>query len=149
MDDIVATIRAFNRFYMPSMNLLGDHYLGSEYSVTQARIFFEIYENEGCTAAHIAQTMNIDKSYLSRIIRSHEKNGYLRREKSPDDGRALRLYLTDEGKRRAEEFIQKSNDEIGSITRDFSPDEKRQLASAFSTITTILGKGSEQHGVAT
>lgn len=64
---------------MPSMNLLGDHYLGSEYSVTEARVFFEIYENEGCNAAHIAQLMNIDKSYLSRIIKKHEKSGYIHR----------------------------------------------------------------------
>ena len=54
MNETIAKIRSFNRFYMPSMNLLGDHYLGSEYSVTEARVFFEIYENEGCNAAHIA-----------------------------------------------------------------------------------------------
>lgn len=79
MNKTIAKIRAFNRFYMPSMNLLGDHYLGSEYSVTEARVFFEIYENEGCNAAHIAQLMNIDKSYLSRIIKKHEKSGYIHR----------------------------------------------------------------------
>lgn len=70
-------IRAFNRYYMPSMNLLGDHYLGSEYSITEARVFFEIHENQGCNAAHIAQLMNIDKSYLSRIIKKQEKKGTL------------------------------------------------------------------------
>ena len=80
MDNVVEKIRAFNRFYMPSMNLLGNRYLGSEYSVTEARIFFEIYENEGCNAAHIAEQMNIDKSYLSRMIKGHEKNGYIRRD---------------------------------------------------------------------
>ena len=42
MKETIAKIRAFNRFYMPSMNLLGEHYLGSEYSVTEARVFFEI-----------------------------------------------------------------------------------------------------------
>lgn len=68
--ETIYAIRAFNRMYMPSMNLLGNHYLGSEYSVTEARIFFEIYENEGCTATHIAQEMNIDKSYLSRILKN-------------------------------------------------------------------------------
>ena len=68
----VEKVRAFNRFYMPSMNLLGNHYLGSEYSITEARVFFEIYENEGCNAAHIAQIMNIDKSYLSRIIKAED-----------------------------------------------------------------------------
>ena len=40
----VEKVRAFNRFYMPSMNLLGNHYLGSEYSITEARVFFEIMQ---------------------------------------------------------------------------------------------------------
>ena len=71
--EIVSKVREFNRFYMPKMNLLGNHYLGSEYSVTEARVFFEIYENEGCHAAHIAKVMNIDKSYLSKIIVKYEK----------------------------------------------------------------------------
>lgn len=139
--ETVQKVRAFNRFYMPTMNLLGNHYLGSEYSVTEARIFFEIYENEGCNAAHIAQIMNIDKSYLSRIIIAHEKNGYLRRTPSSDDGRSYAIFLTDKGKKRAEELIHKSDDDIGTILQNLSEDEKTRLADAFDTIIQLLGNG--------
>ena len=66
--------------------------------MTQARIFFEIYENERCTAAHIAQIMNIDEGYLSRIIIRHEKDGYINRLPSKTDGRSYLLYLTEKGK---------------------------------------------------
>lgn len=145
MTDIIAKIRAFNRFYMPSMNLLGDHYLGSEYSVTEARVFFEIYENEGCNAAHIAQLMNIDKSYLSRIIKGHEKNGYIRRERSEGDGRSFRLYLTDAGKVRAEDLIRKSNEEIGQVINGLSSKEEQQLTEALEIVTSILSKGVKNH----
>lgn len=138
MHKIVNKIREFNRFYMSQMNLLGDHYLGSEYSVTQARIFFEIYENEGCTATHIARTMNIDKSYLSRIIKNHKKNGYIIRNSSANDGRAFCLFLTDKGKELAENFIKKSNEEIKKLTQDLSENEKNQLEKAFDTIIKIL-----------
>lgn len=141
MDETIAKIRAFNRFYMPSMNLLGDHYLGSEYSVTQARIFFEIYEQEGCNAAHIAQLMNIDKSYLSRIIKGHEAHGYIRRERSQEDGRSYRLYLTEKGKAQAEAFIQKSNQEIGAVIQGLTPAEERTLVRALETVTHLLSKG--------
>lgn len=141
-DTLVNKIRAFNRFYMPAMNLLNNHYLGSEYSVTQARIFFEIYEHEGCTAAHIAQTMNIDKGYLSRILISHERNGYIKRIPSGEDGRSLQLYLTEAGTQRAEEFIRKSNAEIGTIIHSLSSEEMNTLADALDTITTLLQKGA-------
>lgn len=141
-DTLVNKIRAFNRFYMPAMNLLNNHYLGSEYSVTQARIFFEIYEHEGCTAAHIAQTMNIDKGYLSRILISHERNGYIKRIPSGEDGRSLQLYLTEAGTQRAEEFIRKSNAEIRTIIHSLSSEEMNALADALDTITTLLQKGA-------
>lgn len=71
--EIVYKIREFNRNYMPVFDLLGNKYLGSEYSATEARVLFEIFENDGCNAAYIAEKMNIDKSYLSRIIKNHEK----------------------------------------------------------------------------
>lgn len=90
-------IREFNRFYMPRLGLLGNHYLGSNYSPTEERVLFEVYENDGCNAAHIAKTMNIDKSYLSRIIRSYEKDGYLVRTVSQKDSRSFHIHLTETG----------------------------------------------------
>lgn len=141
MNETIGKIRKFNRFYMPSMNLLGDHYLGSEYSVTEARVFFEIYENEGCNAAHIAQLMNIDKSYLSRIIKKHEKSGYIRRERSAGDSRSYHLILTDAGKLRAENFIRKSNEEIREMISGLSLEEQHLLTEALETVTRLLSKG--------
>lgn len=138
--ETVNIIRAFNRMYMPSMHLLGNHYLGSEFSVSEARPFFEIYQNEGCNAAFIAETMDLDKSYLSRILKHYEKEGYLRREKSLDDGRSYNLFLTDTGKLRAEEFIKKSDEDIGEVVSHLTEDECRQLTDAMQLIQRLLIK---------
>ena len=140
----VHRIREFNRLYMSSMNLLGNHYLGSEYPVTEARVFFEIYENKGCNAAHIAKVMNIDKSSLSRIIKSHEKNGYILRTASESDGRSYCLYLTESGIRRAEDFIRKSDEEIGEIIEQLTNEECVSLVQALSTATDLLNKSRKQ-----
>lgn len=125
---------------MPAMDLLGNHYLGSEYSVPEARIFFEIYTNNGCNAAYIAKTMNIDKSYLSRIIKNHEKDGYLYRKSSEKDSRVYELYLTEKGKSKANELIQRSDRQIGEIIQQLSPEDCSLLRDAFDTIITILNK---------
>lgn len=148
--NIVAKIRAFNRFYMPKMNLLGNHYLGSEYSAAEARVFFEIYEHEGCHAAHIAKAMNIDKSYLSKILASHEKNGFLQRLPSETDRRSYKLYLTEKGKKRTEEFIRKSEEDISGLLRALSEEEKLRMEQALDTITELLEKGggtNENHTI--
>lgn len=140
MNEAITKIRSFNRFYMSSMNLLGDHYLGSRYSATEARVFYEIYENEGCNATHIAKLMNIDKSYLSRIIRKHEKNGYIYRKRSSEDSRSYHLFLTDAGKNCTEDFISKSNEEVGAIINGLSSDEVKQLTDALETVTILLSE---------
>lgn len=140
MSDIVHRIRSFNRFYLPAMNLLGVHYLGSEYSATEARVMFEIYEDEGCNAAHIAEKMKIDKSYLSRIINGYVKKGYIERKASEQDRRCQRLYLTEQGKERTRDFIQKSDADIERIVGQLSPEEEEELKKAFDVITEILSR---------
>lgn len=142
----IEKIRAFNRFYMPIMNLLGNNYLGSKYSVTEARIFFEIYENEGCNAAHLSQIMNIDKSYLSRIIKAHEKHGYISREQSSIDKRSYSLFLTTKGKQKAKKLIEDSNKDIANILYELSDEDEECLINAIDTIMRILRqKGDTCH----
>ena len=134
----ISRLREFNRFYLPVFGLLGNSYLGSEYSATEARVLYEIYAADGCTAAAIARNMNIDKSYLSRIIKGHEKKGYLYRTVSANDGRAYHLHMTEEGLQRTEYFIQRSNAEISEKIKDLDMDSCQRLTAALDTITEIL-----------
>lgn len=131
-------IREFNRFYLPEFDLLGNNYLDSEYSAAEARVLYEIYTNCNCTAAQIVKAMHIDKSYLSRVIRSHEKKGYLYRTVSKDDGRAFELHLTEKGIEKVKNFINKSNEQVGSKLERLSDDECNELISAFDTIIRLL-----------
>lgn len=133
-------IREFNRFYMPALDLLGNHYLGSEYSAAEARVLFEVYENDGCNAAHIAKTMNIDKGYLSRIIKSHEKKGYLARTVSEKDSRSFDIHLTESGLKKTKNFILKSNQQIGDIIKPLDSAECKILVDALNTVTKLLEK---------
>lgn len=134
----VSRIREFNRFYLPALNLLGNRYLDSEYSAAEARVLYEIYVNDGCNAAHIARTMNLDKSYLSRVIKRHEKDGYLRRTPSPEDSRSFELHLTDAGREIAEDFIQRSNLQIGALLTSLDEEQCARLVDALNTVTDIL-----------
>ena len=137
-EKVVYQIRAFNRFYMPKLRLLDNHYLGSEYTPTEARVLYEIYEEDGCNAAHIAKTMNIDKSYLSRIIRIHEKKGYLVRCVSETDSRTYHIHLTEQGIERTKDFISESNQQIKNIISHLNNDECKKLENALNTVTEIL-----------
>lgn len=137
-ENAVQRIMEFNRFYMPLLRLLDNHYLGSEYTPTEARVLFEIYQNDGCNAAFIAKVMNIDKSYLSRIIRTYEKKGYLVRNVSETDSRAYHLNLTETGLFMIEDFIQKSIQQVGEIIEPLNQKECVKLINALNTATAIL-----------
>ncbi len=52
--------------------------------------------------------------------------------------------MTDAGKLRARDFIEKSNQEIGDIIATLSYSEQKQLAQAMTLITKLLGKNSVQ-----
>lgn len=134
----VYKIREFNRLYMPIFNLLGNSYLGSEYSPTEARVLFEIYENNGCNAAYIAQKMNIDKSYLSRIIKNHIKHDYITRSTSQTDSRAYNLYLTEKGIKKTEDFISKANSQIMNVIGSLDDEACKKLTDALDTIVYTL-----------
>lgn len=137
-ESTVLQIRAFNRFYLPAMNLLDNHYVDSEYCATEARIFFEVYERDGCNAADIAKKLNIDKSYLSRILTSHEKCGYITRTRSKSDARSYDLHLTESGLALTEDLIRRSNEDIGRIIASLNDEQCLKLNEALNTVTEIL-----------
>lgn len=137
-ESTVLRIRAFNRFYLPAMDLLGNHYVDSDYCATEARILFEVYDKDGCNAADIAKKLNIDKSYLSRILSRHEKSGYIIRSRSETDARAFDLHLTKSGMALTEDLIRRSNEEIGRIIASLDDKQCVKLEEALNTVTAIL-----------
>lgn len=104
-------------------------------------MLLEIYERDGCNAAHIARRMNLDKSYLSRIIRNREKNGYVSRTVSATDLRCFGLA----GKARTETVICLSNEEIGNMIEGLSEAQHKQLIQAKDTITVLLGNAAKKN----
>ncbi len=140
--EIIDKIREFNRFYMPALRLLGNHYLGGEYSATEVRIFYELYHNVGCNAAFLVQQLNIDKSYLSKILAGYEKKGYIERVQSKEDRRSYNLYLTEAGKAREQEFDKKASAEVGVVIERLSAKEKATIYKDLVEVMALLRKGN-------
>jgi DNA-binding MarR family transcriptional regulator len=94
----IAKIRGFNRFYTTMIGVLDQDYLQTDYTVTEARILFELNANEqGVTAQYLAGLLRIDKGYLSRLIQTLFKAGLLVKEQEKEDKRAFRLRLSKKG----------------------------------------------------
>src|SRR5581483_6055654 len=83
----IAAVRRFNRFYTQQLGVLQDGWLESPFSLTEARVLYEIRQRKGATATDIGRDLGLDAGYLSRILRRFHKSGLIAKKASPDDGR--------------------------------------------------------------
>ncbi len=137
-------IRKFNRFYLPYFHLLTQKYLNTEYSMAEARVLYEIYENEEISARDIVSNLCVDKGYLSRILKKFESKSLIKRELSSDDSRRTLISLTRNGNMIAESLITESNHQIEKNIMGISEDDLDQLSDHLAQIIKILGGKDEK-----
>ena len=132
-------IRKFNRFYLPYFHLLTQKYLNSEYSVAEARILYEILDQEKISARDIVNTLCIDKSYVSRMLKKFEMRGIVERKESEKDSRRAMIFLTENGKNIAEKLIAESNMQVEKELTGISDYDLDKLSYHLAEIIRILG----------
>lgn len=145
----ILKIREFNRFYLSTMDFYENKYLNSDYSMTESRVLYEIYENGKCNADDVVKKLHLDKGYLSRIIKRFENKLILQREKSQTDARFYHIQLTKKGKKVTEALIDEANQGIGNIIQSLSDEECSQLEKSMELIKKILtgGLNHENHNI--
>src|SRR2546426_8777031 len=94
----VAAVRRFNRFYTRHIGLLQETLLRSPFSLTEARVLYELGNRAPTHATALGQELGLDAGYLSRILRGFERRGLLARTPSPTDRRQSVLALTAPGR---------------------------------------------------
>ena len=72
-EDLIKKIRQFNRYYTVWLDVMNKGYLGTNFSWPESRVLFEIYANQGINATELCEQLNMDKSYVSRILAKLEK----------------------------------------------------------------------------
>jgi Transcriptional regulators len=99
LGDRVAAVRRFNRFYTKQIGVLREGLLGSDFSLAEARVLYELAHGAGSsTATDIGKTLGLDPGYLSRMLRSFDERRLVQRRPSSDDARRSNLTLTPKGR---------------------------------------------------
>lgn len=144
LEHIIKQLTEFNRFYTTMQGLFAPKFLGTEYSVAEIRILYEVFANPGCTAKSLTQLLNLDKGYISHRIKNFEKVGYLKRTASEGDRRYQSLYLTDAGNELILKLTQDNDNRLAAMLGDLTAEECSQLSEAMNTMTRILNKEREK-----
>jgi DNA-binding MarR family transcriptional regulator/N-acetylglutamate synthase-like GNAT family acetyltransferase len=132
----VATVRAFNRFYTNVIGLLHGKYLDMPYSLTEARLLFEMARRDVTAVADLRRTLDIDAGYLSRVLTRFEADGLVTRKRSADDARRQDVALTSAGRAAAAELDSRSNSEVSDLLAGV---DRPRLLAAMGEITDLLG----------
>lgn len=142
----VGAVRRFNRFYTRKIGVLQEGLLGSELSLTEGRVLFELAQREPATASALAQELELDAGYLSRILGGFDRRGLIERRASERDGRQIILCLTDRGRDSFAAINARSHDEIAAILGELKPSDQVLLVAALETVERLLGGQYEGSG---
>jgi DNA-binding MarR family transcriptional regulator/GNAT superfamily N-acetyltransferase len=134
----VATVRSFNRFYTSVIGLLSEGLLETPYTLTEARVIFELAQSDATDVAMLRQTLRLDAGYLSRVLGRLETRGLLTREQSETDARRQRVRLTAGGRRAFGTLDSRSATEVAGLLDRLTDEEQRDLVSAMTTIQRLL-----------
>lgn len=133
----VKAIRRFNRFYTSRIGVL-DPYLGSDMSLTDVRVLYELAHRETPVASEIGRDLRLDAGYMSRILRRFEATGWLTRAPHPRDARQSVLHLTEAGHAAFAPLQQKSRDEAAALLAPMPAHERQQVIDAMARIERVL-----------
>lgn len=137
--DPIACVRRFSRFYTRQLGLLGEGLLRSDFSLTEARVLYELAHRDGLTAADLCRELGLDAGYLSRILKTFDQRGLMARAPSPRDGRESLLALTPAGRTAFEPLDRASQDDVRAMIGGLAAEDAAELVRAMRTIERLMG----------
>ncbi|HXA36197.1 MAG TPA: bifunctional helix-turn-helix transcriptional regulator/GNAT family N-acetyltransferase [Steroidobacteraceae bacterium] len=144
--EAIDRIRDFNRLYTRQLGLLDQGLLGSEFTLTEARVLYELANHDETTATEIARELGIDLGYLSRLIKKFDRRRYIKRTRSRVDARQSRLRLTEKGRTVFEPLDRAARQQIAAMIDPMTPAQRSELLAAARSIQRLLQPGSEPQG---
>jgi DNA-binding MarR family transcriptional regulator/GNAT superfamily N-acetyltransferase len=143
----VATVREFNRFYTRVIGVLEEGLLDTPYTLTEARVIFELAQGEQVEVAALRRRLGLDPGYLSRILSRYESDGLIIRSRSTSDARRQVVRLTAAGRSAYKTLDERSARQIEAVLEGLAGEEHRRLLDAMATIRDVLGDSRRERRV--
>jgi DNA-binding MarR family transcriptional regulator/GNAT superfamily N-acetyltransferase len=135
----IAAVRRFSRFYTRQLGLLQENLVHTRFSLTEARVLYELAHREQVTASELAAELDLDHGYLSRILRRFGEDGLLKKVRAPDDGRQSLITITPKGRKAFAPLNKGSHDQVAELLGRLGVAEQARVVDAMATVETILG----------
>ena len=140
----IDTVRAFNRTVTSRIGALEDHYLGSDRSLGSSRVLWEV-AGDGAEVRAVRERLGLDSGYLSRLLRSLEREGLVTVAAAASaDARVRTVRPTDAGLAERAELDRRSDQLAASVLEPLSDGQRARLVEAMGTVMRLLEAGLVQ-----
>ena len=115
--------------------------------VGQNRVLAALWERDGLTPGEVAARVHLTTPTVVNTATRMEEAGLVTRVRDPDDGRLVRLYLTERA-RAAREPVEEARRRLEQrALASLTDDERRHLRSALKKIIAEMSRGEDaRHG---
>ncbi|GAA1904732.1 bifunctional helix-turn-helix transcriptional regulator/GNAT family N-acetyltransferase [Streptantibioticus ferralitis] len=135
----IDAVRTFNRFYTSLIGALDyEGRLGTPYSLTEARVLYELHQTADLPVPRLRHTVRADAAHLSRVLTRLEKAGLITREPLAADRRVQVARLTDSGRAAAALLDERSQHAVTDLVGRLGAGQRHRLGEALHTVTAIL-----------
>jgi DNA-binding MarR family transcriptional regulator/GNAT superfamily N-acetyltransferase len=138
LTDQISAVRQFNRFYTARLGLLRRRHLDGEFSLTEARILYEIDANPKMTASSLCGILDLDAGYISRLLTSLTKRKLVRQAISEADGREKLLSLTAMGAKAVARLNEQSTTQVRGMLANLNAADRETMVTALLRVRSIL-----------
>ncbi|MES2176901.1 MAG: helix-turn-helix domain-containing GNAT family N-acetyltransferase [Gemmatimonadota bacterium] len=144
--DPVPTVRSFYRALTLRVGVFTDRFLGRDRPIAQSRLLFEI-GSEGADIRELRARLDFDSGYLSRLLRSLEKDGLIEVAPLESDLRSRRAFLTIAGLAELEELDRLGDRFAEGTLEPLSEIERARLVTAMSEVEKLLNLSFTRIGI--
>lgn len=132
-------LREFNRFYTRRLGVLNEGLLDSPFSLAESRVMYELYANGPAMPSELADRLDMDRGYLSRLIARLDEQGLLKSETSEADRRSRTIRLTRKGRASFAKLDAKSQAQAAELIAPMDARARRKLISNLREMRRAMG----------
>jgi DNA-binding MarR family transcriptional regulator/GNAT superfamily N-acetyltransferase len=136
--DVVHDIRAASRQLVREFGFLDKTIAGTDLSGSGVHAILEIGLNPGITAKEIATKLKLEKSTVSRLLKSLEARSEISQSRSKTDGRAFGLSLTETGKKTFNAIDSFGNNQVKDALTRLTTEPAETVAGAMTAYADAL-----------
>lgn len=101
-------------------------------------VLINIDSREGTPATKIAPLMGLESRSLTRILKSMEQKGLIRKSRDPNDRRSVRIFLTPRGREKKTAAVKTINHFNEELRNDLSANEIESFFNLFEKINQVI-----------